>query len=310
MLPENLVIAGENFGVRLGNSATGKFQTDRERLAEVIAAAEAKNLGDEHTLPEYLWVDGERVSVHSTRTNLAVGLAVSRSEVDDLEVLRLIAGSPSSFGFAEMMHAIPRWSTIVAQVSKLARSKSFAEKAAALSSLYVGKRGLMVVDVVASRQRRYEAYVVPVLLAEYQKQAQDLSLKTLVSNPPTFLKLRDGEAQTIKEVAELILGLLPDGEKDEELAIKRLLELGFDDAWTEYPLAINGIGPALFNYLLILSGADTVKVDVRVRRALDLLGIDAEIFTDTGLLMVCRILANDVGCSLAVLDQVLWHFGE
>jgi len=91
---------------------------------------------------------------------------------------------------------------------------------------------------------------------------------------------------------------------DEEQIVKVWAE---DEAASQEVLDIKGIGPVLLQYLRMRSGADSLKVDVRVIEELSGLGIPAHWFTSDGLLELCKEIAKEARCSLLELDQVLWH---
>ena len=75
---------------------------------------------------------------------------------------------------------IPNWNSAVEQVKRvLGSDKEVKKKAQEYGLIYRNRRGLMVVDVVASRQRKYREYVVPKLLPQYEAKAADLSLLSL-----------------------------------------------------------------------------------------------------------------------------------
>lgn len=178
-------------------------------------------------------------------------------------------------------------------------------KAANLGKMYEGRRGLMVVDVVASRQRRYETYVVPKLLPLYESQATDISLEALAATAPTWLPIKTEEPETMREVARRLLefGLERSLKSDDEICL----------AWANDPNAVIemrevfGIGPALLEYLRMLCGADSLKVDVRVIDGLSHLGIETDWFTSDGILALSKELSSTIPCSLLELDQCLWH---
>ena len=174
-----------------------------------------------------------------------------------------------------------------------------------LPKAYVGKRGLMVVDVVASRQRKYDEYVRPKLLPTYVAEASDLSLSTLAQKAPTWMKLRDGEALVMKEVAGQIIGYLKISQASNE---DDLCKMWADDKLVSSKvLEIKGIGPALYQYLRMLCGADSLKSDLRVKRGLKKLGLPVEWFSDDGVLALCELLAEEVQCTLVELDQCLYQ---
>lgn len=67
----------------------------------------------------------------------------------------------------------------------------------------------------------------------------------------------------------------------------------------------NGIGPALFAYLRMRSGADALKPDLRVRESLNRLGF-AVPNDEHAILIVAHAAAAELGISRLVLDQLLW----
>ena len=172
-----------------------------------------------------------------------------------------------------------------------------------LPRLYTGQRGLMVVDVVASRQRKYEEYVKPKLLPTYVDRAKDLSLASLADKAPNWMKLRVGEALVMKQVAQIIDYSKKISESGEDGLCKAWAE---DNAYSSQVLEIKGIGPALYQYLRMLCGADSLKSDLRVKRGLQKLGLPIQWFTDEGVLELCMVLANEAGCTLVELDQCLY----
>ena len=72
-----------------------------------------------------------------------------------------------------------------------------------------------------------------------------------------------------------------------------------------YVGSIKGIGPALFAYHRLLSGADTLKPDVQTRKMLNALGFDVP-EGPNALLLVAEAAADELDTSMAVLDQLLW----
>jgi len=201
---------------------------------------------------------------------------------------------------------IPNWDVAVSAVrDSLRRNPNLSLKAREYGSIYRGKRGLMVVDVVASRKRRYDTDVVPRILPLYESKASNLSLLSLSSKSPKWLPLREGEADTMKLLAEALIDFGKSKElTDEEQIVKVWAE---DETASQEVLDIKGIGPVLLQYLRMRSGADSLKVDVRVIEELSGLGIPAHWFTSDGLLELCKEIAKEARCSLLELDQVLWH---
>jgi len=116
---------------------------------------------------------------------------------------------------------------------------------------------MRVVDVVASRQRRYDTYVVPKLLPLYERKASSLSLLSLSLKSPKWLPLREGEADTMKMLAKALIDFGKSKElTDEEEIVKAWAE---DEIASQGVLNIKGIGPALLQYLRMRSGADSLK---------------------------------------------------
>ena len=205
---------------------------------------------------------------------------------------------------------ISNWGAAVSTIrTGLETNPDIRSKAGSLAETYVGKRGLMVVDVVGSMRRKYKEFVVPKLLPSYIDKAKDLSLATLANTPPVWMKLKTGEADAMSMVAsELLAHGQRSGLSSEDEICKHWATPG---NYGSEVIDIKGIGPALHEYLRMLCGADTLKVDVRVINGLVGLGINANLFTSDGLLEVCKAIAKDVGCTLTELDQILWHlFGS
>jgi hypothetical protein len=201
---------------------------------------------------------------------------------------------------------IANWDQSISQVREtLEANPKIRGIASQLPNKYRNRRGLMIVDVIASRQRKYDSYVVPTILPMYEANAKDLSISYLSSNSPNYLPLRSGEAETMSKIARYLsdFGHINNLTSDEILCAK----------WAENSLIANqlldikGVGPALLQYLRMLSGADTLKVDVRVLDGLALIGIPISWFTADGILEISKEIAAEVGCSLVELDQILWH---
>ena len=208
------------------------------------------------------------------------------------------------------MFELTNWDQAVSTIRiGLNNNPDIKAKAGNLAKTYVGKRGLMVVDVVGSMRRKYVEYVVPKLLPSYVERAQDLSLTSLANTPPVWMKLKTGEAEVMSKVAK---ELLSHGRRNNLISDDEICRhWATSGNYGTEVIDIKGIGPALHEYLRMLCGADTLKVDVRVINGLIGLGIDATLFTSDGLLEVCKAIARDVGCSLIELDQILWHlFGN
>jgi hypothetical protein len=190
------------------------------------------------------------------------------------------------------------------------------QRAAEIADYHAGRRGLMVVDVVLSNQRRYDRIVTPLLnrwREEVRQAGGDQSLKWLVDHPlssPTY-PLRRTESATIANVA---LGLLRFGsdyglDEDEACTTWAMSVHGLELApkLDPYVGAVSGIGPALFAYTRILCGADTIKPDVRVIRELQSLGVALPSGDPIAGFVVAACMAYELRISLVELDQLLWY---
>lgn len=67
---------------------------------------------------------------------------------------------------------------------------------------------------------------------------------------------------------------------------------------------VTGIGPALFAYMRLRCGADTIKPDLRVQRALRATGL--RVPTSHAAIVLSHALAADLGIRTCELDKLLW----
>jgi hypothetical protein len=190
------------------------------------------------------------------------------------------------------------------------------QRAKVLGTKYKGSRGTMIVDVIGSRQRRYKSYVQPKIIKPYSEQ-RDGSLQDLAGNPPTFLKLREYEVPGMSEVAQALLdyghanGLM----NEEEICLSWANLPSIHDGAGAHEavqtvLDVKGIGPALLEYLRMLCGANTLKVDVRVIKSLSEAGVPVQMFRDSGIYEVCRAIAHELELTMVELDSLLWLDGQ
>lgn len=205
----------------------------------------------------------------------------------------------------QMMRALPSWEAAISSTSQKIATPEMKQKVREIQHLYVGARGPMVVDVVASRRRRYETHVAGRIIPDYIANAEDQSLKALAGFGPRGVTLWSGEALTMVKVAEFLMTFSVDS--DDEKTIANFAENSAHEETKFRAMQIRGIGPVLYEYLRLLSGVDTLKADSRVRESLGSLGIPAASFSDEGILEICRALAKECGCSLVELDQALWN---
>jgi len=200
------------------------------------------------------------------------------------------------------------WKTAIANLGDLhlMYGANARTQAAAFGETYYDRIPAMVVDVVTSRQRSYDNRVLPLVQRFEQTPGAD-SLTALAYHGSNLPGLRTGEDQTIRMVAD---GLLRCGNHtsdrhalDSWCAQTVGLELAHN--LDPYVGAVHGIGPALFAYLRMRAGADTIKVDVRVKNALRELGFQLP-QNDTSVYLLAQLAARQTSQRLIELDQLLW----
>jgi hypothetical protein len=210
----------------------------------------------------------------------------------------------------------PGWKEAIERLTDLYRrhGDQAAVEASHYSTVYRGRRAAMVFDVVASRQRRYIQRVRPWVEA-FQQTPAAASLSSLAEfGPALTFSLRDGEADTMRTVASGLLRFGIDSELGDDDAIVEawaasVAPLEVAPRLDPYVGAVKGIGIALFCYMRMRAGADAIKPDARVRQALQGLGFDLPAGEAT-LLVVASTLAQEVGISRLILDQLLWWAGN
>lgn len=203
---------------------------------------------------------------------------------------------------------IPNWTSAITEIKNiLIRNPSLTVKANSYGEIYKGKRGLMVVDVVCSRQRNYDKKVLKDLLPQYENNATDLSLRALSNSAPFYLKVMRAEPVTMQLIAQKLLEY---GKKNRVESEDEICNLWARSETYWLMLEINGVGPVLLEYLRMLSGVDTIKLDVNVGKALDALGIAIKGYPQNIVLKICTELSKDAGCTLVELDQALFQLGQ
>jgi hypothetical protein len=215
------------------------------------------------------------------------------------------------FGF-DALRSRPTWPAAVRRLKLLwdragDNAKSRAEE---YGEVYAGRRGAMVVDVVASRQRRYNERVLPDV-ARWEAGVEEPTLKQLAGDQPglSLLRLPSKELETIVSVAQGFLRFADErglGEDDACQAWATEVE-SFEHAPTldSYVGDVKGIGVALFAYMRMRCGTDALKPDLRVRNALNRLGFDVP-NDPHAILITGQGAAIEIGVSPLVLDQLLW----
>jgi len=223
------------------------------------------------------------------------------------------AMSTSSVG-TELFEAVPGWRDAAGRLGALVAEHGTSARQAAerYAAVYERRRAAMVVDVVLSRQRRYKSIVLPEVEAFEETEAAS-SLAALAQLGPLGIRgLRSGEADTIRATAPGLLRHSADRGLDDEAGVRSWAELvaPFEHAPELDPCvgSVKGIGLALFAYMRMRSGADAIKPDVRVRKALRRLGFPTPA-GEHALLVVARAAAQEVGFTRLELDQLLWAAG-
>ena len=204
------------------------------------------------------------------------------------------------------------WAAAVRRLSELAGQQGDAARdaAARYAQVYAGRRGSMIVDVVASRQRRYERRVLP-LVERWEKAIDDPSLQALASQPldPKDYGLQAAETATMHAIASNLLAFAGHLGGTDDDACKAWADgvEGLEHAHRLDPIVggVPGIGPALFAYMRMRCGANALKPDLRVAAALRQLGF-AVPSDGHSIIVIARAAAAETGLDLLSLDQLLW----
>ncbi len=175
-------------------------------------------------------------------------------------------------------------------------------------------RGAMIVDVVSSRQRKYLTRVQK-MVADWKAANEEHTIAALAENrlDAAQFGLAESEIETIAKVAKRFRkfaaaeGLSDPADEDRLCRQWADRFAPFEHAPELDPVvgSVKGIGPALWSYMRMRSGADAIKVDVRVKKALRRLefAVPAD---DHAVLIIAKAAAEEVGVSRLVLDQLLW----
>lgn len=209
---------------------------------------------------------------------------------------------------------LPGWDRAVTALSELweTHRDETERRALGLSNAYAHRRAAMVVDVVASAQRNYQRRVLP-MVARFEDTPAAASLDVLaVEGPGSNLGLRLREVETVRGVAAGLVTYCRRHELDTEVGVAawamEVAPFAHAHRLDPYVGITSGIGPALFAYLRMLSGADAIKPDLRVRQALIQAGLT--IPKDVhAILAVAEAMATALKIPLLVFDQLLWWEG-
>jgi hypothetical protein len=210
-----------------------------------------------------------------------------------------------------VLRSRPGWDVAIVELRKSwqERYPGIRTEVAQYPAVYSGRRAAMVFDVVASRQRDYLKKVRP-LVAAFEQRPAAASLATLAtSGPGPGLSLMPAEEITIQQVAAGLDHYCKECKLDDDHGVARWAvstePLRFAPRLDSYVGSVSGIGVALFAYLRMRSGADSIKPDLRVRRNLNRMGFKVPV-GENALLLLAEGAAEELGVTRLALDQVLW----
>ena len=168
----------------------------------------------------------------------------------------------------------------------------------------------LVFNVVASRQRKYEQRVLP-MVRKFEERPQAATLAALAADGPgEGLGLSPGEPETIRLVAAGLDRYCSERSLDEDAGCRAWAEeqepLRFAYRLDPYVGTVKGIGIALFAYMRMRSGAVALKPDLRVRKRLNTLGFRVPAGNDAAMVLIAEAAADELGITPFVLDQILW----
>jgi hypothetical protein len=210
-----------------------------------------------------------------------------------------------------ILRSWPGWDAAVRALTQHAERHGSRARAASeeLRSRYRDVPAAMVIDAVASRQRKYQSTVQP-FVQRYLDQHPSLTLRdlSLTGAQGTALSRR-GEPQTVQDTALGLLRFADEHTLSETEAVRAWGEatngLTHAHRLDPYVGSVRGIGVALFAYLRMLAGADGLKPDVRVRNGFARLGFPV-LYSDVALLHLAAVTAPLADLTLCELDQLLW----
>lgn len=220
----------------------------------------------------------------------------------------------------DLFRSSPDWRGAVERLLDLEREHGEEARTRALNyaAVYSGARGAMIVDVVASRQRRYQTRVMQIV-SDWKNANAEHTIAWLADHrlERDRYGLSDNEVDTIQEVAKRLCsfaaqeGLTAPVQEDQVCRLWADRYGPFEHAPKLDPVvgSVKGIGLALFAYARMRSGSDAIKPDVRVKKGLRSLGFTVP-DDDHAMLLIAKAAADEVGVSRLVLDQLLWWLSE
>jgi hypothetical protein len=180
--------------------------------------------------------------------------------------------------------------------------------AAKYGDKYMTRPGAMVFDVVASRQRRYEMGVLP-LVGHWESDAsassRNGSRRTLLRPVVTDCE-KVNRPRWLRWLPICEASLLTRRQEDDVCRTWANRVHGLEHAPGLDPIvgSVKGIGLVLFAYMRMRTGGDALKADLRVTRGLRLLGFQVP-GSVHATLVIARAVAEEIGTNLLVLDQLL-----
>ncbi len=182
---------------------------------------------------------------------------------------------------------------------------------AAFKARYAAMPSAAVVDAVLSVRKKYVPLVVPAMDA-WIAANPTATLASITANGAGAVEGKPatwrGHA-TIQGVAAALLNFGGVGADD----ARRTAEWSAAAAPFRYhhrldPVgAVNGIGPALFNYLLMRSGQDALKPDGRVKEQLKRSGLsNTTRIDDLDALFLAEAMAEELRLDRLWFDKLLW----
>ena len=209
----------------------------------------------------------------------------------------------------------PRWQPAVSYFQALATQNSAqatADEAAFMKAMQ-GEAPLVVLDVVMSLRTRY-ATLAP-KLASWHQANPTTTLADFATAPPTSIAPRGGlvsakRQASIKGIAAALLEVGNSNDSD----WKRLTTWAKNAEALRYTHtldsvgAVKGVGVAAYTYLLMRSGVDTIKPDVRIKEELVKSGLasSTKALDDHSALLLAECMAQELGVTRLWFDQLLW----
>ncbi len=227
------------------------------------------------------------------------------------EIIGLMTDAQASPLLA-MMREASGWDESVARLREIweTRGNEAVTTAASFARRYEGRRASMVFDVVASRQRKYEQRVLP-LVQLFEATYGTVSLRQFSEGGPyRGLSLRAPEWDTALGVARALADFCDAHNVEDDAGVAAWAHatepVRLAPRLDPYAGAVKGIRLALFAYLRMRSGADGLKPDGRLRARFRALGFPPSPGDDVGLVLLGEAAAEELAISRLVLDQLLW----